>query len=169
MKKKCYEELNQKYSQIIQQKIEEIHKTIYKDVQNQNQQILDNYVKKFENLEKQREEDYNNSMSKIMLSNVQKEGELINISAVKTTHHGIACRKCGMDPIIGYRYKCSVCDYDLCEACEENNYETQEHPHNFIKMRNEEKKQEKKEDKKKEKKEDKKKEKKEKKEEIFKK
>ena len=26
MKKKCYEELNQKYSQIIQQKIEEIHK-----------------------------------------------------------------------------------------------------------------------------------------------
>ena len=138
MKKKCYEELNEKYSQIIQKKIEEIHKTIYKDVQEQNQKILDGYVKKFEDLEKQREEDYSNSMSKIMMSNVQKDE--YNISLVKTTHRGIVCKKCGMNPIVGYRYKCSICkDYNLCEKCEEQNFENQEHLHDFIKMRNEEK------------------------------
>ena len=138
MKKKCYEELNQKYSQIIQKKIEEIHQTIYKDVQAQNQKILDGYVQKFEELERQREEDYTNSMSKIMMSNVQKDGEC-NISLVKTVHKGIVCKKCGMNPIIGYRYKCSICkDFNLCEKCEEKNYETQEHKHDFIKMRNEE-------------------------------
>ena len=152
MKKKCYEEMNQKYSEIIQKKIEEIHKTIYKDVQEQNQKILDGYVQKFEELERQREENYS-SLSKIMLSNVQgKEGDF-NISAVKTTHYGIVCKKCNMNPIKGYRYKCSVCkDYNLCERCEEKNYETQEHQHDFIKMRNEEKKEEhKKKDEKKEK------------------
>ena len=140
MKKKCYEELNQKYSQILQQKIKEIHNTIIKDVQTQNQQILDNYVKQFEDIEKKREEDYTNSMSKIMMSNAnQKEGE-ISISFVKTTHHGIKCQKCGMDPIIGYRYKCAICkDFNLCEACEQKNYDLQEHMHDFIKMRNEEK------------------------------
>ena len=147
MKKKCYEELNQKYSQILKNKIEEIHKTILKDVQNQNQKILDNYVKKFEDFEKKREEDYNNSMSKIMLSNVQKEGE-INVSFVKTTHHGIKCNKCGIEPIVGYRYKCPICkNYNLCQNCELKNAETGEHQHDFIKMRNVEK-QPKKQDKK---------------------
>lgn len=91
-------------------------------------------------MEKKREEDYNNSMSKIMMSNAQNEGNII-FSAVKTTHHGIKCNKCGKNPIIGYRYKCSICkNYNLCENCEEKNYETEEHSHNFIKMRNEEKK-----------------------------
>jgi hypothetical protein len=156
MKKKCYEELNQKYSQILQKKIEEIQKTIYEDVQSQNQQILDRYVQQFENMEKKREEDYNNSMSKIMMSNAQNEGNII-FSAVKTTHHGIKCNKCGKNPIIGYRYKCSICkNYNLCENCEEKNYETEEHSHNFIKMRNEEKKNEIKQEKKEEKKEEKK-------------
>ena len=160
MKKKCYEELNEKYSQILKKKIEEIHKTILKDVQNQNQKILDNYVKKFEDFEKKREEDYNNSMSKIMLSNVQKEGE-INVSFVKTTHHGIKCNKCGIEPIVGYRYKCPICkNYNLCQNCELKNAETGEHQHDFIKMRNEEKQPKKQEKKSKEKEKDKDKEKK---------
>jgi hypothetical protein len=155
MKQKCYEELNQKYSQILQKKIEEIHNTILKDVQSQNQKILDNYVKKFEESEKRREEDYTNSMSKIMMSNAPKEGD-INLSFVKTVHQGIKCNKCGMDPIIGYRYKCPICqNYNLCQNCEENNSQTGEHQHDFIKMRNQEKqppkKEEKKEDKNKEK------------------
>ena len=155
MKKKCYEELNQKYSQILQQKIEEIHNTILKDVQTQNQKILDNYVKKFEESEKRREEDYTNSMSKIMMSNAPKEGD-INFSLVKTVHQGIKCNKCGMDPIIGYRYKCPICkDYNLCQNCEEINSQTGEHEHDFIKMRNQEKQPPKKEEKKKPKKEEK--------------
>ena len=139
IKKKCYDEMNKKYSNILQEKIKEIHNTILKDVQQQNQQILDNYVKQFEELEQKRENDYD-EMSKIMMSNIQQKDEEINFSLVKTTHKGIKCEKCGKNPIIGYRYKCSVCkDFNLCDTCELKNSESQEHKHNFIKMRNEEK------------------------------
>ena len=62
---------------------------------------------------------------------------------VKTTHHGIKCNKCGREPIIGFRFKCSVCNYNLCSDCEIKNSETKEHKHNFIKMRKEEKTEEK--------------------------
>jgi hypothetical protein len=67
---------------------------------------------------------------------------------VKTVHQGIKCNKCGMDPIIGYRYKCPICqNYNLCQNCEENNSQTGEHQHDFIKMRNQEKQSPKKEEK----------------------
>lgn len=34
-------------------------------------------------------------------------------------HGGVACDECGMNPIVGMRYKCAVRpDYDLCENCE---------------------------------------------------
>ena len=142
IKNKCYEEMNQKYSKILEEKIQEIQKTILQDVQKQNQQILNDYVKKFEDLEQKRESDYN-EMSKVMLSGIQKEGEIL-LSNIKVTHHGIKCNKCGVNPIVGYRYKCPICkNFNLCQMCEEKNSETQEHKHNFIKMRAEEKKNEK--------------------------
>ena len=40
----------------------------------------------FEDFEKKREEDYNNSMSKIMLSNVQKEGDYIPSLKISIYH-----------------------------------------------------------------------------------
>jgi hypothetical protein len=143
IKNKCYEEMNQKYSKILEEKIQEIQKTILQDVQKQNQQILNDYVKKFEDLEQKRENDYN-EMSKVMLSGIQKEGGEILFSNIKVTHHGIKCDKCGVNPIVGYRYKCTICKkFNLCQMCEEKNSESQEHKHNFIKMRAEEKKNEK--------------------------
>ena len=51
-------------------------------------------------------------------------------------HNGIKCQKCFLEPIIGYRYKCSVCnDYNLCQNCEEKNSISEEHQHDFIKIR----------------------------------
>ena len=36
-----------------------------------------------------------------------------------TVHAGVACDSCHAYPILGIRYKCSVCgDVDLCEGCE---------------------------------------------------
>ena len=138
MKNQCYNEMNEKYKNIIQAKINEINKSISNDVKKQNQQFIDNYVKKIKELEEKREHDYH-QMSKIIINDNPKkeeEEESISISMVKTTHTGIKCHNCGVFPIIGYRYKCSVCKcYNLCEACEELNSRTGQHKHNFIQMR----------------------------------
>jgi hypothetical protein len=46
-------------------------------------------------------------------------------------HTGITCDECGMSPIIGIRYKCTVRnDFDLCAACEAKRVQ----PHAMIKI-----------------------------------
>jgi len=47
-------------------------------------------------------------------------------------HHGYACDGCGVSPIIGDLYKCSVLkDFDFCSTCEA----TKPHPHAFLKIK----------------------------------
>jgi hypothetical protein len=47
------------------------------------------------------------------------------------THEKVACDGCGVSPIIGIRYKCSVCkNFDFCEVCEDR----VSHEHPFIKI-----------------------------------
>ena len=51
----------------------------------------------------------------------------------KPVHYGIICDGCNKGPIVGYRYKCAVCeDFDYCENCEKNLSEKHQHP--FIKI-----------------------------------
>jgi len=58
----------------------------------------------------------------------------------KSVHNGIKCKRCFLEPIIGYRYKCSICkNYNLCQKCEEKNEISEEHPHYFIKIAKEKK------------------------------
>jgi len=46
-------------------------------------------------------------------------------------HEGINCDGCGMYPIPGVRYQCSVCrDFDFCEGC----WQTKRHPHPFMRV-----------------------------------
>ena len=47
-------------------------------------------------------------------------------------HTNVKCDGCGVSPILGVRYKCSVCqDFDYCTKCEE----TLGHDHPFLKIR----------------------------------
>ena len=47
-------------------------------------------------------------------------------------HQNVTCDGCKKSPIIGNRYKCTVCyDYDFCEECES----TVDHHHAFIKFK----------------------------------
>jgi len=51
---------------------------------------------------------------------------------VKPVHSRVSCDGCEQFPIVGVRYKCSVCpDFDYCETCEAN----VDHPHPFIKIK----------------------------------
>ena len=80
-------------------------------------------VKKEEKNEVKKEEKEEENIIK----NENKENVII--------HSGIKCKGCKMNPIIGIRYKCTVCDnFDYCEKCEDKFRE--EHPHPFLKIRN---------------------------------
>ena len=58
-------------------------------------------------------------------------------SNCKTIHVSVKCGKCFKEPIVGYRYKCNICDnFNLCENCEKENQISLEHKHDFIKIRN---------------------------------
>lgn len=47
-------------------------------------------------------------------------------------HERVECDGCGVAPVTGVRYKCSVCkDFDYCEKCEES----KDHPHAFLKIK----------------------------------
>jgi hypothetical protein len=47
----------------------------------------------------------------------------------RTVHHGIVCDGCQTTPIVGTRYKCTICpDFDLCESCEAKGAHQAEHP-----------------------------------------
>jgi len=51
----------------------------------------------------------------------------------EVVHEGVQCDGCGVAPIIGIRYKCSICkDFDFCATCEEK----KEHEHAFLKITN---------------------------------
>ena len=60
----------------------------------------------------------------------------LSIIKSQVIHPGFKCQNCLKEPIIGIRYKCTVCpNYDLCSECEEKNSITNAHPHNFLKIR----------------------------------
>ena len=43
-------------------------------------------------------------------------------------HKGIKCSNCGMENIVGIRYKCTICpNFNLCEICEENIEHDEDH------------------------------------------
>lgn len=81
------------------------------------------------------------------LANLLKEmlGESVNLSQSQdnqktsssqqkkqAVHQRVSCDGCGVNPIVGLRYKCSVCpDFDFCEKCED----TVKHDHAFIKIK----------------------------------
>ena len=73
-------------------------------------------------------------MSQSKMSEPSKEPESTMEEPLKNkvVHPHIICDDCGVNPVMGVRYKCSVCnDFDLCEKCEAKS----DHPHPFLKIK----------------------------------
>jgi hypothetical protein len=64
-----------------------------------------------------------------LLPKLMSLAQTCSAARVPGPHHGVICDGCGASPIVGARFKCTVCpDYDLCEACEEQNLHDADHP-----------------------------------------
>ena len=81
---------------------------------------------------------YQDELNKVI--NEEKKNEQIkeqsqtNQSQSKISVHCCICDGCGMKPIVGIRYKCTVCkDFDYCEGCEVTL--SNKHGHPFLKIR----------------------------------
>mgnify|MGYP000850438628 FL=1 len=68
---------------------------------------------------------------KTMLGKPEEPAKKPEVS--KPVHYRVTCDVCGVNPIVGVRYKCSVLeDYDLCENCEA----VVDHPYPLLKIKN---------------------------------
>lgn len=82
---------------------------------------------KFQRITRMIREEIESTLARIRVPTVSievpREGEI---------HEGVTCDSCGQVPILGPRYKCSVCEnFDFCTTCEA----TKGHQHPFIKIR----------------------------------
>lgn len=76
-------------------------------------------------LDKQCQQIFNGMM------NCRELGENQPNEDLNVIHRNISCDGCGMNPIEGVRYKCSVCkNLDYCSMCEER----KNHEHAFLKI-----------------------------------
>ena len=117
---------------LLEKEFEKMKKTLIQKTMEENNQILKTYVDKLSILEKERQSTFQTQLSKIP-QNKDNFNFSMSISAI---HSNIKCELCSRQPIVGIRYKCAVCpNYNLCEECEEKNYETKAHPHDFLRIR----------------------------------
>lgn len=66
------------------------------------------------------------------IDSTQRQPDLNESMYPNEVHERVACDGCGVHPIVGVRYKCSVCkNFDFCEKCEES----KDHPHAFLKIK----------------------------------
>jgi len=94
-----------------------------------------------ENMESAKEEilkktltEANKMFEKIKKSNLNSSNMSSIMASSNIIHPSVTCDGCKINPIVGNRYKCTVCeDFDYCESCEEKNSETHKHP--FLKIR----------------------------------
>lgn len=81
-------------------------------------------------LDKQCSQIFNDLMNCKEIGQTQQDGGQINSDA-PVVHERVQCDGCGMNPIVGIRYKCSVKkDFDFCATCEER----KDHEYAFLKI-----------------------------------
>ena len=77
-----------------------------------------------------------NKQAEVVFQKLMKSEDLGDVDMTpeeaEAVHEGVECDGCGMNPIRGIRYKCTIRkNYDVCATCEER----QSHEHAFVKIR----------------------------------
>merc|ERR550519_582856 len=68
----------------------------------------------------------------IMVSILQKSIKEKSGNMEGKKHQKVCCDACGLEPLVGFRYKCVTCDdYDLCGNCESAGIHSQ---HNMVRI-----------------------------------
>ena len=140
-KENIQKKLKDEYEKKLKQKMKELSNDMSNKIKIEELENKKIFLKKYEQSQIKLKEKFSqiSIMAKSKINNNNNNNKNNNKVAVcKTVHKGIKCQRCFQEPIIGYRYKCMVCnDYNLCEQCEEKNFLNYEHPHDFIKIRKE--------------------------------
>jgi len=108
-----------------EKKFNEFRENMTNKIVKKTNKIIDKYIE-YKNKHKKKEEVVNSIKQEIQ---PPKKEPVI--------HEDVRCDKCYTKPIVGDRYKCSICEnYDFCEKCEEENFSKQDkHSHPFIRIR----------------------------------
>ena len=62
------------------------------------------------------------------------KNKINNESANREVHYGMNCSNCHTQNIIGIRYKCGHCDYNVCQKCEPSLHKIHNKNHLFIRI-----------------------------------
>ncbi len=135
---KEYEKEIKKENKVVKKIVAEFEKKIKKEKRS-NSKSRKNKSKEKENCEIKEEakisenqltKEKNKKPKKDVLEEIKSSQQEKVMSQNHTeVHYRVACDMCSMHPIVGVRYKCTVCvDYDLCEKCEESNWKNHNHP-----------------------------------------
>ena len=138
-KENIQKKLKDEYEKKLKQKMKELSNDMSNKIKIEELENKKIFLKKYEQSQIKLKEKFSqiSIMAKSKINNNNNKNNN-KVAVCKTVHKGIKCQRCFQEPIIGYRYKCMVCnDYNLCEQCEEKNFLNYEHPHDFIKIRKE--------------------------------
>jgi len=99
----------------------------------------DELIEKFKKtVDKKLDKFFNRAKERLSNKLVRKFKKLLennksnNENSTNVVHSRVTCDGCGKFPIVGIRYKCSVCpNFDFCETCEKN----KPHPHLFLRIK----------------------------------
>ncbi len=124
---KVEKDYKEKFESEIKTILEEIKNKLINETRRKCEEEFNKYIEELEEAENKRKKEYDGGLESINYRMLIESSDLI---------HNIQCKQCEIKPIIGVLYKCECCrDYYLCEKCEDKNYHSNKHPHNFIKMR----------------------------------
>ena len=134
-KEEYNKKLEDKYKEQMKSELNKYKVTLKEQIELSINKIKNENEKKYLEREIEREQKFI-EISQIMKSDNRPKEDKLTMFICNTIHHGVKCKQCYVEPIVGYRYKCHECEnYNLCQNCEEKNSKNKIHPHNFIKIR----------------------------------